>query len=65
MTHEPIRGGRLSADPVLEAAGTDPEAQSLLEVALDRVLKELPASGGLPSRDRSQLTEWMVGGVVR
>lgn len=65
VTHEPIRGGRLSADPVLEAAGTDPEAQSLLEVALDRVLKELPGSPGLPSRDRSHLTEWMVEGVVR
>jgi len=65
VTYEPIRGTRLSADPVLEAAGTDPEAQSLLEVALDRVLSALPASEGLPSRDRSRLTDWMIEGVVR
>ncbi len=65
VTYEPIRGARLSADPVLEAAGADPEAQSLLEVALDRVLRSLPGSEGLPSRDRSRLTDWIVEGVVR
>jgi len=65
VTYEPIRGRRVSADPVLEAAGTDAEAQSLLEVALDRVLSALPGSEGLPTRDRSHLTEWMVEGVAR
>ena len=38
IRYEPAVGSRLSAAPVLEAAGIDSESQLLLERALDRVL---------------------------
>ncbi|HSW28129.1 MAG TPA: hypothetical protein VLH75_01430, partial [Longimicrobiales bacterium] len=59
VTYEPIRGGGISADPVLEAAGTDPAAQLLLEEALDRVLAALRPPGGDSLRDRARLAAWM------
>ncbi len=59
VTYEPMRGGGLSADPVLEAAGTDPGAQALLEEALDRVLAGLRGPGGDSLRDRARLAAWM------
>jgi len=59
VTYEPLRGAGLSADPVLEAAGADPGAQTLLEEALDRVLAALRAPGGDSLRDRARLAAWM------
>lgn len=41
VTHEPARGPRLSADPVLEAAGRDAETQERLEAGIDRVMAAL------------------------
>jgi len=62
ITYEPARGQRLSADPVLEAAGKDPEAQGRLEVALDRVLRDLRGPDGTGVRDRSLVASWLVDG---
>lgn len=59
VTYEPLRGGRVSADPVLEAAGADPEAQLLLESALDRVLRSLRGVDGASLRDRNRLGSWL------
>jgi len=59
VTYEPMRGGGISADPVLEAAGADPAAQLLLEEALDRVLGALRSPGGDSLRDRARLAVWM------
>jgi hypothetical protein len=59
VTYEPMRGARLSADPVLEAAGADPAAQAFLETALDRVLAALRGPEGDSLRDRARLAEWM------
>jgi hypothetical protein len=64
ITYEPAVGERLSADPVLEAAGTDPEAQARLEVALDRVLSDLRAPDGEGMRDRSLVSSWLVDGLM-
>jgi hypothetical protein len=60
VTYEPQRGRRVSADPVLEAAGADPAAQALLEVALDRVLSALRGPDGSLLRDRARLAAWIV-----
>lgn len=65
VTYEPIRGRRVSADPVLEAAGADPEAQSLLEFALDRVLRALHGAEGSPVEDRSQVSAWLTEALRR
>ena len=59
VTYEPLRGGRVSADPVLEAAGADPEAQLLLESALDRVLGSLRGVDGASLRDRNRMGSWL------
>lgn len=59
VTYEPLRGGRVSADPVLEAAGADPEAQLLLESALDRVLRSLRGVDGTSLRDRDRMGSWL------
>jgi hypothetical protein len=63
VTWEPMRGERVSADPVLEAAGTDPDAQALLEVALDRVLEALHDPEGGDMGDRSRVSGWLVEGL--
>lgn len=63
VTYEPIRGRKVSADPVLEAAGTDPEAQALLEMALDRVLSALHGPDGSPLGNRNQVSGWLVDGL--
>jgi len=60
VTYEPQRGTGVSADPVLEAAGADPAAQALLEVALDQVLSALRGSDGSPLRDRARLAAWII-----
>jgi hypothetical protein len=62
ITYEPASGQRLSADPVLEAAGIDPEAQGRLEVALDRVLRDLRGPDGAGVKDRTLVASWLVDG---
>lgn len=64
VTYEPIRGRDVSADPVLEAAGADPEAQALLEVALDRVLAAMTRSDGTGAGARDQVSSWLVQGLA-
>jgi hypothetical protein len=64
VTYEPIAGRRVSADPVIEAAGADPEAQARLEAALDRVLRALAQPDG-SSRDRATVPTWLVDGLRR
>lgn len=59
VTYEPQRGRGVSADPVLEAAGTDPAAQALLEAALDRVLAALKGPGGDAPGERARMAAWM------
>lgn len=63
ITYEPARGLRLSADPVLEAAGADPDAQSRLEAALDRVLRDLSGTEELPRQPGRGVTHWLVDGL--
>lgn len=63
VTYQPMRGTRVSADPVLEASGNDPEAQALLEVALDRVLRALRGPDGSSMPDRSRLSTLLVEGL--
>jgi hypothetical protein len=63
ISYEPARGQRVSADPVLEAAGRDPETQARLEEALDRVLRAVYGSGAEGVRDRSHLARALVEGL--
>jgi hypothetical protein len=63
ITYEPARGQRLSADPVIEAAGRDPETQARLEATLDRVLRAVYRSGAEGVRDRTYLARWLVDGL--
>ena len=63
VTYEPIRGPRVSADPIIEAAGIDADAQARLEVALDRVLLSLQATDGAPSKDRASVPAWLAEGL--
>jgi hypothetical protein len=60
--YEPARGSRLSADPVLEASGTDPESQLLLEGALDRALKALRL-GGRGAMETESVQDWVVESI--
>jgi hypothetical protein len=62
ITYEPAVGPRVSADPVLQAAGSDPETQDLLEGALDRVLDALSAGGDGPVEAQA-LPEWIFEGL--
>jgi hypothetical protein len=64
ISYEPARGQRVSADPVIEAAGRDPETQARLEEALDRVLRAVYGSGAEGVRDRSHLARWLVEGLA-
>lgn len=49
VSYEPVEGPHVSAAPVIEAAGKDPEAQARLNAALDRVLKALRVNGNTMS----------------
>jgi hypothetical protein len=64
ISYEPARGQQLSADPVIEAAGRDPETQARLEAALDRVVRAVYGSGAEGMRDRSHLAQWLVEGLA-
>ena len=62
ITYEPAVGTRISVDPILQAAGTDPETQRLLEAALDRVLAALNARG-LGPMEASRVRAWAFEGL--
>jgi hypothetical protein len=61
ISYEPARSNRVSADPVIEAAGRDAEMQEDLDQALDRVLVALhgDAESG-PGPGRAGLAGWLV-----
>jgi hypothetical protein len=63
VTYEPARSQRLSLDPVIEAAGQDPETQSRLEAALDRVLAALLGAGAVSAADRALVPSSLVDGL--
>ena len=63
ISYEPIRGPRVSADPVIEAAGIDPQAQARLDAALDRLLVALHGNDGTSPRDRQRIPGWLVEGL--
>lgn len=63
ITYEPARGQRVSADPVIEAAGVDADTQERLEDALDRVLHDLRKAGGADLRQRLQVAHWLADGL--
>jgi hypothetical protein len=65
ISYEPIRGERVSADPVIEAAGTDAEAQAELEAALDQVLTALHGAGGSTALNRDAVPGWVVEGLAK
>ncbi len=62
IRYEPAAGPRLSADPVLEAAGTDSASQLLLERALDRVLSAL-ALDGRGAMETARVPDWVTGSI--
>jgi hypothetical protein len=62
INYEPAVGTRISVDPILQAAGTDPETQQLLEAALDRVLAGLNARGLGPT-EASRVRAWAFEGL--
>ncbi len=66
VAYEPLRGPRVSADPIIEAVGTDPDAQARLESALDRVLTALkPLQIGEVSElgARARVAGWLGRGL--
>ena len=62
ISYEPANGSRLSADPVMEAAGTDPESQLLLERALDRVLRALSLDGR-GAAEAERIPDWVMRSI--
>lgn len=62
ITYEPAVGPRISTDPILQAASTDPETQQLLETALDRVLDALSARE-LGPVEAAGVRAWMFEGL--
>lgn len=65
VSYEPARGNKLSADPVVEAAGKDVAAQEALEQSLDEVLQAVAAAGAIGVGDRNALALWLVKGLGR
>ncbi|MCG6955868.1 MAG: hypothetical protein LJF04_07745 [Gemmatimonadetes bacterium] len=57
IRYEPARGPRVSADPVIEAVGTDSDAQLRFDAALDRVLNALKA--GDHPLDPEAIPDWL------
>ena len=62
ISYEPASGSRLSADPVMEAAGSDPEMQLLLERALDRVLQALSLDGR-GAIEAERIPDWVMRSI--
>lgn len=59
ITWEPAVSGRLSADPVVEAAGRSEEAQARLDGALDRVLAAMYEVTDGGRNVRGQRPDWL------
>ncbi|MDZ7779054.1 MAG: hypothetical protein U5R14_03830 [Gemmatimonadota bacterium] len=62
ITYEPAVGSRVSVDPILQAAGRDPETQASLEAALDRVLDALSGGGSGPV-EVARVPQWTFQGL--
>jgi hypothetical protein len=62
ISYEPALGPRVSADPVIEAVGRNPDAQALLDQVLDMILGQLHADGG-PGESRN-VREWVWDGFL-
>lgn len=62
IAYEPVTGTQVSGDPVIQAVGRDPDAQSLLEQVLDMILAELEEPDG-PGRV-DNLGEWVWDGIL-
>ena len=60
ISYQPARGNRVSADPVIEATGTDAEMQVALDAALDRVLLAVHGEVGSPGPGREGVAGWLV-----
>jgi hypothetical protein len=62
ISYEPAVGPAVSADPVIEAAGSNPATQQLLDAALDHVAEALYA-GGLGPVEASRVPTWVLEGL--
>jgi len=62
ISYEPVNGSRLSADPVVEAVGTDPDSQLLLERALDRILQAMSLDGR-GTMETEQIPDWVMRSI--
>jgi len=62
ISYEPASGTPVSGDPVIEAVGRSPDAQSLLDQVLDMILGELNAPSG-PGRT-ANVGEWIWEGIL-
>lgn len=62
ISYEPAVGTRISADPVLQAASTNPTVQREMEAALDRVLSALAAEGTGPV-EAARVSDWTFDGL--
>lgn len=62
ISYEPAVGTRISADPVLQAASTNPAVQRDMEAALDRVLAALAAQGTGPV-EAARVRDWTFEGL--
>ena len=62
IMYQPATGPALSADPVIEAVGRSPEAQTLLNQVLDAILAELHAESG--PGEVLNVREWVWTGLL-
>jgi hypothetical protein len=62
IMYQPATGPALSSDPVIEAVGRSPQAQTLLNQVLDAILDSLQATGG-PGESRN-VREWVWTGLL-
>jgi hypothetical protein len=62
IAYQPATGPALSEDPVIEAVGRSPEAQTLLNQVLDLILTELHGEGG--PGESGNVREWVWDGVL-
>lgn len=62
IAYQPATGPALSEDPVIEAVGRSPEAQTLLNQVLDLILTELHGEGG--PEESGNVREWVWDGLL-
>ncbi|HUP52333.1 MAG TPA: hypothetical protein VM198_07645 [Longimicrobiales bacterium] len=62
IAYQPARGPALSEDPVIEAVGRSPEAQTLLNQVLDLILTELHGERG--PQESGNVREWVWDGLL-